>query len=360
MAKFARIFGKALKGASEVATPAAFDKVKRDAITKRDTILRGYQKEDQATLRTNQLTDQATTRAHQLTDQETARTEHLEDQQVLTDRWNKTFEQGEHGLKLREAEFLKTMENIQLQIDQGKISLKHAKSIEAMQEEFETADPKRRGELMESIYARSGKSVWGFEKAAGFDPETGAATIDIVRTNIATGGFNVLDISGAGGSGGGRTVGQSYADADGNSAIYLGVDDSGQEMWDDGSAEENEQPTGIINSVRGTLLSPSPPWGDETTNVATSGRGAAGPIEASDDVSIDLDFEAVLNNLRSSKSDTRNTIQRYLNDLRSEIDGLKSALRNINSANPQNSAVSSTTEKIKRLEARHGRYSRYR
>jgi hypothetical protein len=52
-----RTLGKAAKGAAAVAVPAAFAEQERRVLAQRDAVLRGYQKDDQATARKNQLED---------------------------------------------------------------------------------------------------------------------------------------------------------------------------------------------------------------------------------------------------------------------------------------------------------------
>jgi len=120
---------------------------------------------------------------------------------------------------------------------------------------------------------------------------------------------------------------------------------------------------GSAESVLATPFNPLPNGLINTNDfsVPASGRGAASPVAGADEnIATDPSFESVLNNLKSSGSDTAPAIQSYLASTQKEIDTLKTSLGNVNSTNPSNQDVSDITEKIKILEARLRRYSQYR
>jgi len=120
---------------------------------------------------------------------------------------------------------------------------------------------------------------------------------------------------------------------------------------------------GSAESVLATPLNPLPQGLISTNDFsgATSGRGAAAPVMGSgEDVSLDQNFEIMLNNIKHSGADVAPAIQSYLARTQKEIDNLKTSLGNVNLANPSNQDVSALPEKIKILEAKISRYSQYR
>lgn len=72
------------------------------------------------------------------------------------------------------------------------------------------------------------------------------------------------------------------------------------------------------------------------------------------DVSVDPDFESVLQNLEATNSDTAQAVARYLNRTKAEIGSTKTAIRNRQAVNSDSSDLES---KLSVLESRLNRYS---
>tara|TARA_R110000822_G_scaffold118931_4_gene251779 strand:- start:372 stop:1703 length:1332 start_codon:yes stop_codon:yes gene_type:complete len=92
---------------------------------------------------------------------------------------------------------------------------------------------------------------------------------------------------------------------------------------------------------------------DAAAAAAAAGLGLDA-TETEQDLSIDLAFESVLQNLEATNSDTAQAVTRYLNRTKAEIGSTKTAIRNRQAANSDASELES---KLSVLESRLNRYS---
>lgn len=143
-------------------------------------------------------------------------------------RQERADDRADNQLAIQEAQFIKTMENLQLQIDSGKIALDQAKLIDGIKNEIKNASPEERGKMFETLMYLQGESPYKFSTLQGVDPETGLAVQNLIRQNLATGSWDVIDNPGSLPS---LEVGQIYPDAEGNRAEYLGGDPNDPASW---------------------------------------------------------------------------------------------------------------------------------